>query len=88
VVGPTAKVNAAIVTKRLISYGEIHGEVTANEQVTLKGPAVQTGDISTPSISVESGSTFNGSITMKRGAVTELRQNEMGEHGSAGLNHS
>jgi cytoskeletal protein CcmA (bactofilin family) len=64
------------------------GEVTANEQVILKGPAVQTGDISTPPIIVESGSAFNGSSTMKRGAVAELRQNEMGEHVSARLDHS
>ena len=44
VVGPTAKINATIVTKRLISHGEIQGEVTASEQVVLKGTAVQTGE--------------------------------------------
>ena len=49
-VGPTAKINATIVTKRLISHGEIQGEVTAREQVVLKGTAVQTGEIITPSI--------------------------------------
>ena len=65
VVGPTAKINATIVTKRLISHGEIQGDVTASEQVVLKGTAVQTGNITTPDIIVESGSTFNWSITMK-----------------------
>ena len=65
VVGPTGKINATIVTERLISRGEITGDVTASEQVVLKGTAVHTGNITTPDIIVESGSIFNGSIAMK-----------------------
>ena len=65
VVGPTAKINATILTKRFVSRGEITGDVTASEQVVLKGTAVQMGNITTPDIIVESGSLFNGSITMK-----------------------
>jgi cytoskeletal protein CcmA (bactofilin family) len=65
VVGPTAKINATIVTKRLISHGEIQGDVTASEQVVLKKTATQMGNITTQNIIVESGSLFNGSITMK-----------------------
>ena len=76
VVGPKAKINAAIVTKRLISHGEIQGEVTASEQVVLKGTAVQTGEIITPSIVMESGSIFNGSCVTKRETGAELPQNE------------
>ena len=82
VVGPTAKINATIVTKRLISHGEIQGEVTASEQVVLKGTAVQTGDIITPYIIMESGSIFNGSCITKREAVAESPQNKTGEEGS------
>ena len=65
IVGPTAKVNAKITTKNLVSHGEIEGDVTASEQVVLKETAVQTGNITTQNIIVESGSIFNGSITMK-----------------------
>ncbi len=65
IVGPTAKVNAKVTTKKLVSHGEITGDVTASEQVVLKGTAVQMGNITTPDIIVESGSIFNGSITMK-----------------------
>jgi len=65
VVGPTAKINATIVTKRLISHGEIQGDVTASEQVVLKKTATQMGNITTQNIIVESGSLFNGSITMQ-----------------------
>jgi len=66
VVGPTAKIEATIVTKSLVSQGEIKGDVTASEQVVLKETAVQTGNITTPYIIVENGSTFNGSCVMKR----------------------
>ncbi|MGA2109560.1 MAG: polymer-forming cytoskeletal protein, partial [Syntrophorhabdales bacterium] len=66
VVGPTAKIGATIVTKSLVSHGEIKGDVTASEQVVLKQTAVQTGNITTPYIVVENGSVFNGSCVMKR----------------------
>lgn len=65
IIGPTAKVNAKITTRNLVSHGEIEGDVTATEQVVLKETAVQTGNITTQNIIVESGSLFNGSITMK-----------------------
>jgi cytoskeletal protein CcmA (bactofilin family) len=83
IVGPTAKVHAAITTKNLVSHGEITGDVTAREQVVLKGTAVQTGNITTPYVIVESGSIFNGSCMMKREAVAESTQYETGEQGSA-----
>jgi cytoskeletal protein CcmA (bactofilin family) len=66
VVGPTAKIDATITTKSLVSHGVIQGDVTASEQVVLKGTAIHTGKITTPNIMVESGSVFNGSCVMKR----------------------
>ncbi|MBA4392218.1 MAG: hypothetical protein C0407_01575 [Desulfobacca sp.] len=66
VVGPTAKINAKIGSKSLVSHGEIQGDVTANEQVVLKGTAVQNGNITTPSIVMENGAIMNGSFIMKR----------------------
>ena len=66
IVGPTAKVKAKITTKNLVSHGEIQGDVTASEQVVLKKTAVQTGNITTPSIMIESGSVMNGSCVMRK----------------------
>jgi cytoskeletal protein CcmA (bactofilin family) len=66
IVSPTAKVKAKVTTKNLISHGEIQGDVTASEQVVLKKTAVQTGNITTPSIMVESGSVMNGSCVMRK----------------------
>ena len=71
VVGPTAKINATIVTKRLISRGEITGDVTASEQVVLKQASTHSGNVTTPYLIAERGSTFNGSCVMKREAVAE-----------------
>jgi cytoskeletal protein CcmA (bactofilin family) len=82
VVGPTAKINATIGTRKLITYGEIQGNVTAREQVVLKANAIHTGNITTPDIIVESRSLFNGSCIMQRGTIAESAQNETGEGGS------
>ncbi len=71
VVGPTAKVNAKVTTKNLVSHGEITGDVTASEQVVLKKNATHTGNITTPDIIVESRSIFNGTCIMRRGAIAE-----------------
>jgi cytoskeletal protein CcmA (bactofilin family) len=70
VVGPAAKVTAAITTKTLISHGEITGNVIASEKVTLKTTSTHNGDISTPNIIIENGSIFNGSCAMRAKDIT------------------
>jgi cytoskeletal protein CcmA (bactofilin family) len=66
VVGPTATVKAEITTNKLITYGKIVGNVTAEENVVLKTDSSLKGDITTPNIIIENGSGFNGSCIMKR----------------------
>ena len=66
VVGPTAKVTATITTKNLISHGEITGNVTAGEQIVLKGTATHSGDLKAPFITIDSGAVFNGMAAMER----------------------
>ncbi|OPY77036.1 MAG: Polymer-forming cytoskeletal [Syntrophorhabdus sp. PtaU1.Bin058] len=70
VVGPTAKVTATISTKTLVSHGEITGNVTATDQVTLKNTSLHNGDISTPNIIIENGAVFNGSCAMRAKDIT------------------
>ncbi len=69
VVGPDAKVTATIKTRNLISRGEIRGDVYAGEQVVLEETAIHNGNITSPGIVIERGSTFNGSCSMKRGTT-------------------
>ena len=83
VVGPAAKIKATIVTERLISRGEITGDVAASGQVVLKEASIQTGSITTPYLVVERGAILNGSCVMKRKAVAGSPQNEAGEEGSS-----
>jgi cytoskeletal protein CcmA (bactofilin family) len=71
IVGPTAKVTAKVTTKNLVSHGEITGDVTASEQVVLKQASTHSGNVTTPYLIAERGSTFNGSCVMKREAVAE-----------------
>jgi len=70
VVGPTAKVNATISTKTLVSHGEITGNVTATDQVTLKNTSLHNGDVTTPNIIIENGAVFNGSCAMRAKDIT------------------
>jgi cytoskeletal protein CcmA (bactofilin family) len=70
VVGPTAKVTATISTKTLVSHGEITGNVTATDQVTLKNTSLHNGDVSTPNIIIENGAVFNGSCAMRAKDIT------------------
>ncbi|MGA3085123.1 MAG: polymer-forming cytoskeletal protein [Thermodesulfobacteriota bacterium] len=82
IVGPTAKVAAAIITKNLVSHGEVQGDVTASEQVILKNTAVHTGNITTPNIVIESGSIFNGSCIMEKNASAAAKLSEWEEEAS------
>ena len=66
VVGPTAKVTAAIHTKTLISHGVITGNVVSEEQIVLKNTATHNGDLKAPFVMIENGAVFNGACIMDR----------------------
>lgn len=65
VVGPNAAINAKIASKQLQCYGKIVGDVTNLEDTTFHAPSTITGDITTKTLSVETGCRINGKITMK-----------------------
>ncbi len=65
VVGPNADINAKISSKQLQCYGKIVGDVTNLEDVTFHTPSTITGDVTTKTLSVETGCRINGRITMK-----------------------
>ena len=44
--------------------GKITGDVTAKEKVKLQAPAVLSGGVKTPVLSIEEGVLFNGSLEM------------------------
>jgi cytoskeletal protein CcmA (bactofilin family) len=64
----TAKVSAGTV----ISKGKITGDISAKEKVRLLSPAILNGSVKAPTLSMEEGVLFNGSIEMARAEVREL----------------
>ena len=64
VVGDTANLHAEVTVGSLIITGHFQGNIKARTRVELRAPAHVSGDIETPSISIEDGVTFNGEIKM------------------------
>lgn len=63
--GEQAVLTAKITAQAVISKGQITGDITAREKVQLLAPAVIDGSVLTPSLLMEEGVTFNGTIEME-----------------------
>ncbi len=70
ILGEHAVVKGIITADILISSGKIKGNVTANEKVELRKPALLVGEARTPSISVEDGAHLHGRCDMGLSEVT------------------
>jgi cytoskeletal protein CcmA (bactofilin family) len=75
VIGPNARIKAAISAREIVVHGRVDGNVTASERVELKRSSTLYGDVSTHRIVVEDGAVFKGSIDIKeqREVKTEVR---------------
>lgn len=65
VVGPRGKIEGEIVCNNVEVSGFIKGKVTANELLNMKSTSKIEGDIIAGKLSVEPGSLFTGTCTMK-----------------------
>ena len=65
-VGESGKVKAQIVAKSVVVVGEVLGNVTAIEKVSIQEKGVVDGDISSPRVAIAEGAHFRGSIDMRR----------------------
>ena len=65
-VGESAKVKAQISAKTVVIIGEVLGNVTAVETVSIHEKGVVDGDISSPRVAIAEGAHFRGSIDMRR----------------------
>jgi cytoskeletal protein CcmA (bactofilin family) len=68
IVGESADLQAEVTVGTLILSGRFRGNIKAESRVELRAPAQVEGTIETPSLSVEDGVVFNGTITMTPGA--------------------
>ena len=63
-IGEQANVKAQIRAGSVIASGRITGDITAQQRVELKSPAIIDASISTPKLSMDNGVIFNGKINM------------------------
>ena len=65
-VGESGKVKAQIFAKTVVIIGEVLGNVTDVEKVSIQEKGVVDGDISSPRVAIAEGAHFRGSIDMRR----------------------
>ncbi|MEX2465288.1 MAG: polymer-forming cytoskeletal protein [Gemmatimonadota bacterium] len=63
-VGPEGRVNAHIIGRVITIEGRVEGDLTAEEQIILRGSAQVHGDIKAPRVVLEDGATFRGLVDM------------------------
>ncbi len=63
-VGEEAVLKAKVTAGTIVCKGKITGDIVAKEKIKLRAPAVITGGVKTPMLSMEEGVTFNGTLEM------------------------
>ena len=63
-VGEEAVITAKVSAGTIVCMGKITGDVSAKEKIKLLAPAVLSGGVKTPMISIEDGVLFNGTLEM------------------------
>ena len=63
-VGSEGRVNANIIGRVITIEGRVEGDLTAEEQIVLRGSAQVHGDIKAPRVVLEDGATFRGLVDM------------------------
>ncbi|HVU52578.1 MAG TPA: polymer-forming cytoskeletal protein [Polyangia bacterium] len=66
IIGEGAEVNAEISVGAIIIEGTVHGNIHAKRSVEIHTPARVRGNISTPSLSIDKGVTFDGNCQMEQ----------------------
>lgn len=72
-IGEDAVIQAKVSAGTIVCKGKISGDVVAKECMKLRAPAVMTGSVKTPMLSMEDGVVFNGGLEMSQG-VREVPQ--------------
>ncbi len=65
-VGEEAVITAKVTAGTIVCKGKITGDIHAKEKVKLRTPAVISGGVKTPMLSMEEGVTFNGTLEMSQ----------------------
>ncbi|MCP9448302.1 MAG: polymer-forming cytoskeletal protein [Nitrospira sp.] len=73
-VGEEAVLKAKVTAGTIVCKGKITGDIVAKEKIKLRAPAIITGGVKTPMLSMEEGVMFNGTLEMS--AVSRDTQRE------------
>ncbi len=74
IIGETAVVKAQITAGTVILTGKLQGDVVARKRVELRAPGKLTGNITTPSLVIHEGVTFEGHCSM--GSAGDSKSNQ------------
>ena len=64
-IGPNGRIRAQIVAKAVVVQGQVVGNISANDRVTILESGVVEGDIQTPRFSIAEGAMFRGKVDMQ-----------------------
>lgn len=64
IIGDSADVQANIFAATVVVMGRVRGDVVASESLKIQAPAKVTGNLSTPNLTIETGSFFEGHCKM------------------------
>ena len=65
-IGPNGKIKAQVFAKSVVVLGEVHGNVTATDKVSIRENGAVDGDITAPRVAIAEGAHFRGSVDMQR----------------------
>lgn len=79
ILGEKGSVLGNIITKEMVVYGDVHGNIQTNS-LEIKATGKVTGEIRTQTLQVENGAVYNGSLSMtqnnKLAAANKLPKKE------------
>lgn len=73
-IGEEAVIKAKVTAGTIVCKGKITGDIIAKEKIKLRTPAVITGGVKTPMLSMEEGVMFNGTLEMTAPARDAQRE--------------
>lgn len=72
--GEEAVITAKVTAGTIVCKGKITGDIYAKEKIKLLAPAVISGGVKTPMLSMEEGVLFNGTLEMAQGVRDSHRE--------------
>lgn len=73
-VGEEAVITAKVTAGTIVCKGKITGDIHAREKIKLRAPAIVSGGVKTPMLSIEEGVLFNGTLEMAQGVREAQRE--------------